>query len=135
MIYTFVIPGPSVPQGSARAFVVAGRARVTSANKGLAAWRSHAVRCIHEQECPPEPLTGALAVHVTDYRVRPKSCPKKRLWPETQPDLDKIVRACLDALEASGLFRNDGQVCSLSAEKVFADRPAVKIEVWRLRED
>lgn len=137
LFFEVTIPGPSCPQGSARAFVnrKTGKPIITSATKGLAAWRSHAVRCIHarmSEEGLESPVEGPVAVEVTDYRKRPKGRAKRHLWPDLRPDIDKIARATLDAIEASGLLNSDAQVCRLDAWKLYSDTDYVTIRLLRL---
>jgi Holliday junction resolvase RusA-like endonuclease len=65
------------------------------------------------------------------FRVpRPKSAPKRVLWPATRPDLDKLCRHAADAL--SGLiYTDDARVVELIASKTFAigEPPGVRITV------
>ena len=42
--------------------------------------------------------------------------------PDRAPDLDKLVRAALDALTGI-VFGDDGQVCELYAHKLYGDGP------------
>lgn len=135
--FEVTIPGPSCPQGSARAFVnkKTGKPVITSASKGLAAWRSHAVRCIAARMAEKgleSPIEGPVSVEVTDYRKRPKGRAKRHQWPDLRPDLDKIARATLDAIEASGLLRSDAQVCRLDAWKLYSDTDYVEIRLMEL---
>jgi Holliday junction resolvase RusA-like endonuclease len=49
-----------------------------------------------------------------------------------RPDLDKLLRSTLDGLTDAGVWRDDSQVVSISAAKVYAkngDTPGVIIEV------
>jgi Holliday junction resolvase RusA-like endonuclease len=41
------------------------------------------------------------------------------MWPAKRPDVDKLARACLDALTQSGAIRDDAQVVMLGATKVY----------------
>jgi Holliday junction resolvase RusA-like endonuclease len=53
-------------------------------------------------------------------------------WPGVRPDLDKLLRSTLDGLTDAGVWRDDSQVVSISAAKVYAkngDTPGVIIEV------
>ncbi len=43
----------------------------------------------------------------------------KRRWPYKPPDVDKLARMLLDALEASRVVANDSLVCELNLRKVF----------------
>lgn len=132
------IPGQSEPKGSVRAFVVNGRAILTSDNKRLAEWSSHAIRCIASRmadEGRESPLQGPLGLEVRDYRLCPKSRPKRRQrWPDVQPDLDKILRSCGDILKRGGAIRDDAQICVIEASKEYAPQARVYLRVFQLEE-
>jgi Holliday junction resolvase RusA-like endonuclease len=51
-------------------------------------------------------------------------------FPATKPDIDKLIRACLDAMTGI-VFRDDAQVASLIASKFYADEqpPGVSITI------
>jgi crossover junction endodeoxyribonuclease RusA len=65
------------------------------------------------------PLMGALTMSVTFVLPRPKSAPKRRIWPEVKPDLDKLVRALCDALTQCGAWGDDAQLIHLHATKRY----------------
>ena len=126
------IPGPAAAQGSARAFVVGGKAQITSANKGLNAWRAIAVKFLQDgmaEQGVLEPFSGPVAVWVFEDRVRPKGRAKRHVRPDTRPDLDKIARAALDVLVIAGVLKDDAQVCKLNAEKRYAEKAGVVLFV------
>lgn len=126
------IPGPAVPQGSAKAFVVSGKAIITSANKNLKNWRALAVLCLSQrrQEMGMEgPFEGPVWVEVVEYRVRPKGRPRRHTAPDVRPDLDKVVRASLDVLTIAGVLKDDCQVCALVASKRYRDTAGLSVSV------
>src|ERR1700732_2523829 len=112
------------PQGSAKAFIVGGRAHVTSDNKKLRPFRSEVTRCaMVELGTANQPLPFAekhvpVGVRIDCFLARPDSVPKKRLAPSVKPDLDKLIRSCLDSLTGVG-FKDDGQVIEVSARKHY----------------
>ena len=55
------------------------------------------------------------------------------MYPTTAPDLDKLVRAVLDALTYSGVLVDDSVVVRLFAEKVYSNDGVTgcNIRVWR----
>ena len=55
---------------------------------------------------------------------------QRRVWPECRPDLNKLSRACLDALTGI-VWRDDSQVVRLEAEKEYGV-PGVVIWVERV---
>jgi Holliday junction resolvase RusA-like endonuclease len=137
--------GAPQPQGSTTAYIANGRAHVTAAGtpasrKRKATWRTDIVHAVRrdldagtERFADTEPLSVAIvfwmprpATHLGTGRnagtVR-KGAPH---WPGVKPDLDKLVRAVLDACTAAGLWRDDAQVIALAALKRYAtaDEPA-----------
>jgi Holliday junction resolvase RusA-like endonuclease len=134
MIDVFVY-GEARPKGSAKAFVVGKRAVVTSTTKGLKPW---------EQQVASELAATGIVFGIAPVRVtlmfhgkRPKghfrtnglltrSAPHHKT---TKPDIDKLARAILDAITMSGVIKDDAQVVSLHAAKVFAQVEGCKIKV------
>jgi Holliday junction resolvase RusA-like endonuclease len=124
------IPGESEPQGSARGFIVGDRVIITSANKRLKAWRTKAVLTIRQAMLDAgmtEPWRVPVEVSIGDSRRSPKRC--KRVYPCVRPDLDKIVRAALDALTEASVITDDCLVCKLHAWKQYDTEPGVYITV------
>ena|SRR5215475_6766657 len=62
------------------------------------------------------PLTGPLVAAVTFTLYKPTSAPKRKpSWPTgKKKDVDKLLRSTFDALTASGIWEDDGQVVELS---------------------
>ena len=55
-------------------------------------------------------IEGPVAVGLRFYLLPPKNLPKRKpAYPTKRPDLDKLARACLDALRGV-LIRDDSQV-------------------------
>jgi Holliday junction resolvase RusA-like endonuclease len=143
---TFTVRGIPVAQGSPRAFVAGGRAIVaTEASRGfggrsapLAAWR-HAIATEARSAMGDRPLITMPvlvtlrfswprpAAHFGAHGLRP-SAPE---WKATKPDLDKAIRAALDALTGV-VFRDDVQVAQLIADKGWSDTPGVVVRVEEL---
>lgn len=135
----FFVPGLALPQGSAKAFVVKGKARITSTTKGLAGWRerialaARGAGVLYREE-------GAVEVGVSFRFPRPKSHYRKngRIKEScaerphvSRPDLDKLVRAVLDGLTGIA-YRDDSQVTAIFASKLYAPtfgEPGVWIRV------
>lgn len=75
------------------------------------------------------PWTGPIGLDVKFYSTRPKSV--TRIFPHVKPDLDNYIKAVLDA--ANGiLWKDDGQIVSLMARKLYATIPAIEIRVFTL---
>lgn len=113
------VRGKPTPQGSHKAFVVGGRARITDSNKNLRAWRDLVAACA-QSVAPDELLEGPIRVEIEFLLARPKSLPKKipDWWHVKKPDVDKLTRAILDALTGI-VFRDDSQVVEVVARKSY----------------
>ena len=129
--------GMPVPQGSKRVF---GGHLVDVNDRKLKDWRGVVGRSVQRQELldgaalrqarllPPAP-EGALR----DGEKRGQAQPSAPAFPETKPDIDKLVRACLDAMTGM-VFRDDSQVAALAVAKRYADgrQPGVSIKVEQM---
>lgn len=116
------------PQGSAKAFVVGKRAVVTSDNKKLKPYRSEVTRValdavgIAPLAIKHQPVT----LYLDFFMNKPPSVPKKRVDIVVKPDLDKLVRATLDALTGV-IYVDDAQVVSINARKMYGSPERVEI--------
>ena len=135
-----VVRGIPAPQGSKRHV---GGGRMVESSKAVGPWRE-AIRA-ETQRKVSDPLTGAVAVSVTFMLPRPKGhyrtgrnahllrdgAPKR---PAGTPDLDKLVRAVLDGLTEGCAWKDDGQVVTLIAQKLYAAGGVTgcKIEITEL---
>lgn len=121
--------GDPVPQGSKRAVVhrSTGKAVMFEGNSArLRTWRSEivsALRAIFDGD----PFPGPVKVSIFFFLRRPLR-PRYPL-PTVRPDVDKLTRAVLDAIEAAGVIRNDAQVVTLSARKRYGDPPRVQVMI------
>jgi Holliday junction resolvase RusA-like endonuclease len=138
----FEIVGLPIAQGSMRAFSLkkGGYAMVATNAKKLKPWR------LEMKETAAAALAGfvtpgAIAVRLElDFRfprpgghfgkrgLRP-SAPKEMF---RRPDLDKLIRAVLDALKDAGAFRDDAQVDKVLAGKrycVDGEVPGVEVKI------
>lgn len=122
------------PQGSARAFVRNGRAHVTSDNAKLKPFRSEVTRCAMAALVEKDvslPMAGKhspVAVSLDFYFAKPASAPKKRGFPVVKPDLDKLIRSCLDSLTGVA-FADDAQVVATTARKHYGSPECVVVIV------
>jgi crossover junction endodeoxyribonuclease RusA len=134
---SFIVYGEPIPQGSTRAFIPKGwnRPIITAANKRTKPWRQEvsgsAVAAMEKAKLPLMTRGVGVAVACSFYFVKPKSTKKSVTHKTTKPDLDKLVRAILDALTGI-VFEDDSQVVSLSLVKEFAPRPHAQISVVAL---
>lgn len=76
------------------------------------------------------PLDVPLQVDITFWLPRPKSAPKRRIWPDRSPDIDKLARAVLDGITGV-LVTDDARVVELLARKRYATdcAPGAKITI------
>lgn len=64
----------------------------------------------------------ALHVRLEFVLNRPASTPKRATPPAVKrPDLDKLIRAVLDAVSSAGVWRDDSQVVSIMTVKRLAE--------------
>lgn len=136
----FTVYGSAQPKGSARALVPKGwnRAVVTSANPKLKGWEQ-TVRERLTQVLADTPrgdvealFEGPVLVSMEFHLPRPKSLPKRVTLHTKKPDVDKLARGTVDALNGV-LFRDDSQVVEVRARKVYAETCAkVVIRVERM---
>lgn len=104
------------------------------ANPNLKAWRENVAQAIwrgmNEREFVIDPLKGPVQVHVWFYFERPKSNKTTRPISRQVGDTDKLLRSIFDSATDGGLWDDDSQCVSVSAEKLWADehtRPGVVI--------
>lgn len=139
----FAVRGLPIPQGNLRASVVNGHAYLHEKSKGpLSAWR-HAVASAAQPYAPKTLWEGPVSITLLFTLPQPKSRKewagrgknKRRVkwWPDRRPDVDKLARACLDAL-TNVVFRDDAQVVGLSATKRYG-APGVVVYLRRIGEE
>lgn len=88
------------------------------------------------QERGLEPYNGPLEVRMEFYRPVQASISKKERTrrlsgvhrPTVKPDLDNYIKSTLDALNGV-LWADDNCIVSLVAEKYYADKPHLVVEV------
>lgn len=132
---SFWVKGIPVPQGSAVAMTNrhTGKAILLQSNRSaLIAWRN-SINLAAQQACDGkffdkgEPVSIALSFVL----LKPPSAPRKRKYPVTKPDLDKLTRAALDALTGVA-YADDSQVVSINVSKFYAlphQHPGVHVSI------
>lgn len=125
----FTVRGAAAPQGSKRPVRLgSGKIGLVESSKAVGPWRE-AVRG-ETQRNIIEPFTGPVTVRLTFIMRRPaghyrtgKNAHLLRdgapRYPAGTPDLDKLCRAVLDGLTEGGAWKDDGQVVTLHARKVY----------------
>ena len=141
----FFVPGDPKPQGSKRAFVVAGKARLCEANAGHRPWRdsvTYAAQAEMARQGIQGTAFGPISLTVSFYHRRPKAhFDSKGHLKSTAPvliskkhaDLDKLCRAVCDSLTDAGVWLDDSQCAVLHARNCYAltGGPGAEIELDR----
>jgi Holliday junction resolvase RusA-like endonuclease len=119
---TFRVIGKAEPKGSTKAFV-GPRYRVpivTSDNPRLRGWEQ-LVREQAQAVAREGLFLGPVLIALVFHLPRPQSLPKRMGRQHcTRPDLDKLVRAVVDAL-IGVLYPDDAAVVELRAQKRYAE--------------
>lgn len=125
--------GVPAPQGSKRAFVVAGKANlVEAAGERHKAWRG----AVAEAFAGAGVVDSPVCVAVTFLMPRTKAIRSRSDVPHTvRPDIDKLVRATLDGLVDSGVIDDDSRVVSCFAVKRYANLGEATGATIRVAED
>lgn len=140
------VRGVPRPQGNMTAQRVrrgprTGQLAVYHANEDtLMPWRNSVAWALAAAHEGP-PWTGPVGVHIVFTMPKPKSAPKtKHTWPIKRPDLDKLMRAVLDAGTEAGVWKDDSQVVVAAESKHFVadgyeevmDTPGAYINIWEV---
>lgn len=139
-ILRFDIDGKAAPQGSVK---VGRQGQVYPAARGLRAWRetvaTYATVAAHREQFVLQKTDPVRVVMRFTYG-RPDSHFRRSkghrllradapVAKTTTPDLDKLVRAVLDALVIGRVLHDDRQVASLTAEKAWGTGDRVEIMI------
>lgn len=119
----FEVVGVPKPQGSARAFTIGGKARLTNTTSRAASeWRDAVATTAKQHADMIGPLDAACVVTIEFRHPMPKSRTKRvrdrGTFPKvTAPDIDKLARSVLDGMQAGGLIVDDSIVFELHCTK------------------
>ena len=122
------VPGVPQPKGSTRSFVVNGKAITTSTVRGLKDWEQSIRYVVAVNKLVP--IHGPVKISLTFLLPRPASRHSKPHskdpWkrdpvPDTKPDLDKLIRGCLDPLGGGIVIDDDSRVLEIQATKRYVD--------------
>ena len=126
MNLTFAIPGPPKPLARHRTRLVLNTCKPFAQTYDPAENVSHkAYIAFHAQQAMRDSggwkdrLDGPLRLSIEAYMERPKSAPKKRLYPVTKPDFDNLAKMICDALNKI-VWRDDAQICECVIVKRYA---------------
>jgi len=119
---TFSVIGEPAPKGSAKAFVVGGKARIANMSAKREKPWAQAVHWTAREHAPEKPWEGPIGVEITFTMPRPGRLGKRATGVrcDKRPDLDKLARSALDALTGV-FFVDDSQVARLRVSKMYAD--------------
>ena len=130
--FTFRVLGTPVPQGSVKAY--SSRQIVANNEHALGSWRSDVAAVAHREKPDDWDITAAVSLRcefvfprpLTHYGTGKNATKLKPSSPRHHvktPDLDKLVRACGEAISdacAQVLLKNDSQIVSLYAAKRYS---------------
>lgn len=115
---SFFVPGKPAPQGSKRHV---GRGILVESSKEVGPWRERVALAAHQAMAGTALFDGAVAVTLYFILPRPKSAPKSCTPAAVKrPDLDKLIRACLDAI-TDVIISDDSRVVTIYAHKRIAE--------------
>jgi Holliday junction resolvase RusA-like endonuclease len=131
--WSFEVPGAAVPQGSLKYL---GQRKTASGksipilvadNPALKAWRDDVGTMANGAHIEPAGKGQPIEIEVI-FR-RPRAASNHGTYPVMPPDLDKLVRAVLDALKGIA-YVDDGQVCRIVASKEYGPARAEITVRW-----
>jgi len=122
-VIQFRAEGIPVPQGSMK--VINGRV-LHSQGSALAVWRS--TIAWSAKQAGAIPVADPIQMTLVFIMPRPKTV--KREFPSVAPDLDKLIRAALDALTGVA-YLDDGQVVEIHAHKIYGSSPGLEIRLLK----
>ena len=115
-----------VPKGRPRATTRGGRTYVYSPKATV-----HAEDHIREAVLGEKmfwPAGVAVKMKATFYRYKPKSTPRKVLFPTVKPDLANYFALLCDALEKF-IYDNDSQITDARILKRYGTPPRIELEI------
>ncbi|MGO2411617.1 RusA family crossover junction endodeoxyribonuclease [Glutamicibacter arilaitensis] len=122
---SFHVSGIPAGQGSKTYF---GKGRMKESSDKLKPWRDEVIR-VAKLHALDEPIDDPVRVYVTFWIERPGK-PKFKDYPATPFDLDKLQRGVGDALQQSGLLKDDSRIVTWVAKKRWAlDTPGAEITI------
>lgn len=135
----FTVYGVAQQKGSVRAFMRPGMQFpiVTDSNRSAKSWQQLVAQGANEAlgllpASERAVLTGPVRISVAFFLPRPKKYSKRGVYVEhlTKPDVDKLLRAILDALKGT-VWQDDRQVVVVEAVKRYAPVDHVPhVDIW-----
>jgi Holliday junction resolvase RusA-like endonuclease len=116
----FEVPGPFGVKGSTFSFLDRrGKLRTKTDSKHGKSFAAAVQWAARQAHVPLVEKGRGVTLSVVYSFARPKGRDRWRLDPCVRPDVDKLVRALLDALTGIA-YHDDGQVVALSVRKIYA---------------
>lgn len=127
---TFTIEGRCPTKGSTKSFLnpKTGKIVTMADNANLKQWTKDARWQARAAKVPMIYKPHGVALYVRVESVKPKT--SKATAPTVRPDLDKSLRAILDALTGV-CYADDSQVVSVTATKAYGPSECVTVTVER----
>lgn len=123
---TFTIEGRCPTKGSTRSFIRGGKVVTIADNARLASWTREARKAAYAAGVRVIGKPRGVILTVGVQFTRPKTA--KRTEHTVRPDIDKCLRAVLDALTGVG-YADDSQVVSVRAVKLYGPSERVMVEI------
>ncbi|MDO5742340.1 RusA family crossover junction endodeoxyribonuclease (plasmid) [Vagococcus lutrae] len=113
--------------------------------KDMTNWKKSVARTLRLRH-PKTIEKGAISISLTFYIYPPQSISKiktkrprtnheiEKVFVDKRPDLDNYIKALLDASNGI-LFKDDGQVAAMSAQKLYSLDPRIEIEIYELEDE
>jgi Holliday junction resolvase RusA-like endonuclease len=122
---TLTIPGPPVAKGRPR-MTRAGRAYTPAKTRAAEGYLRHAISAQAGQPLLDGPLSvtvlAMLPIPASWSATKRKDAAAGIVRPTGKPDADNLAKSICDA--ANGLlWKDDGQIVSLTASKTYSERP------------
>jgi Holliday junction resolvase RusA-like endonuclease len=141
-ILHFDVAGLPAPQGSKKAFVNprTRRAIIVDANPTtLRSWRQDVIEAAKHARGNSVPLDGSLSLLVTFWLPRPQAHYGTKglkvnapTYSRTKPDIDKLLRAVMDALTIAGVWTDDARVGRVTMEKMYSETSGCAVTITLL---
>ena len=133
LVCEFLVEGIPVPQGSKTARIIkTPKGSIASLyndnDKVLKPWRKHITAIA--AAFATERLEGPIGVELEFRFVRPKTVTRDHMT--VKPDVDKLQRALFDGITDAGVWRDDSQVVSVAADKVYAATAGVHVRIYTI---
>ncbi len=127
----FTIPGRLCGKGRARFTTIGGFARAYTPSK-TGSEEKLVATFAKSAMAGSQPMEGPLWLEVVIVQRPPPSWSKKKAqeanWVTTRPDLDNIVKQCLDACNEI-VFADDNQIARIHAERMWRTTGEERVEV------